>query len=224
MFRTFRFVLLLAVLLMPAVTLVAQNGFIEYLEGDVTLQRSGNRITPDFGDELQQGDVLVTGGDGLVIINIDDRGQVKLLPDTELILDSIQDDISVELKRGGVFSRLHRLGGKEFDLRAGSMVAGVRGTEFFTLFGKQVEDEPDVWLCVNEGVVGVSVPQVDPSGETLVREGEGINILAGKTITDPRFYEWTTELNWNMDPQAGSVADDTSAEALYDDLLDIDYD
>lgn len=224
MFRTPRFVLLLAVLFASVMSLTAQNGFIEYLEGEVTLQRGGNTFVPNFGDELEQGDIVITGEDGLVIINIDDRGQVKLLPGTELVLDSIQGDIAVELKSGAVFSRLHRLGGRKFDLRAGSMVAGVRGTEFFTLFGKQVDDERDVWLCVNEGAVGVSIPELDPESETLVKEGEGINILGGRTVTDPRFYEWTTELNWNMDPNAGPVTDGTRADALYDDLLDIDYD
>jgi len=57
-----------------------------------------------------------------------------------------------------------------------------------------------------------------------VREGEGINILDGVRLTDAQPYDWTRELNWNMDPDRGEVYDDTDLDQAYADLLDQDYD
>ncbi len=68
----------------------------------------------------------------------------------------------------------------------------------------------------------VTVPQTGES--TVVPKGEGVNILAGIRVTDPRFYEWTTELNWNFDPDSGEVIDETDLDQAYADLLDQDYD
>ncbi len=37
----------------------------------------------------------------------------------------------------------------------------------------------------------------------MTRRHEGINILSGRKLTDPVFYPWTKELNWNIDPDPG---------------------
>ena len=71
-----------------------------------------------------------------------------------------------------------------------------------------------VWLCVNDGTVEVAIAGTDDS--VLVNEGEGINILGGKELTDPEAYAWTKDLNWNTDPSAGNVKDETSLESAYD--------
>ena len=101
------------------------------------------------------------------------------------------------------------------------MVAGVRGTEFFVAYGRTVDIEPDIWLCVNEGSVDVAIVKTGES--VIVNEGEGINILAGNMLTTPEFYTWTEDLNWNTDPDSGSVLDDTNLDSAYSDLLDQDY-
>ena len=98
----------------------------------------------------------------------------------------------------------------------------MRGTEFFVAYGRTIEDEPDLWLCVNEGAVEVSVPSTGQS--VVVEEGEGINILAGLRTTEPKFYPWTLELNWNFDAESGGVFDDTDLDGAYADLLNQDYD
>jgi len=89
-------------------------------------------------------------------------------------------------------------------------------------FGRTVEEAPDIWLCVNSGSVEVSIQGTRRS--TVVEEGKGINIIAGKKLTRPRFYRWTRELNWNMNPAAGDIEDNTDLDQAYGDLLDQDYD
>jgi hypothetical protein len=73
-----------------------------------------------------------------------------------------------------------------------------------------VDDAADIWLCVNDGTVEVMIPETGDS--ILVNEGEGINILGGRALTAPEAYEWTKDLNWNTDPDAGNVKDETDLD------------
>jgi hypothetical protein len=89
-------------------------------------------------------------------------------------------------------------------------------------YGQTIEETPDLWLCVNEGSVEVALQTGENS--VLVTEGEGITIPAGKRLTNPRFYSWTENLNWNNDPGKGNLLDKTDLNAAYADLRDFDYD
>lgn len=203
------------------VVLYGQEGRIVYLEGDVSIRRGTVLLPADFGSRLQQGDSVSTGPDSVAIIRTDQGGEIKLREETVLRLDNLQEETRVHLDQGGLFSKIAKLIGRSYTVTTPSVAAGVRGTEFFIAYGRTVEENPDVWLCVNEGSVAVVV---DSGDEVLVNEGEGVNILSGSRITDPRFFPWTENLNWNTDPQAGEVRDTTDLDAAYSDLLDIDYD
>jgi hypothetical protein len=193
---------------------------ITYLEGDVEILRNGSIIFADFGSEILEGDVIETGFDSLAIISVERYGEIKLQEESQFQINNFRNQFSGNLQAGGVFANVNPLGDRNFDIRANNATAGVRGTQFFMAFGRTIDEEPDIWLCVNEGSVAVSTERK----QVLVNEGEGINILGGQDITDPRFYEWTLSLNWNTDPNSGDVKDDTDLDSLYSDLLDIDYD
>ena len=207
--------------------LILTTGILEaqaiatYVLGDVSIQRGSTRITADIGMDLEEGDTVHTGADGLAIISIDGRADLKMRENSVLTLDDIGERITVDLDRGGLFSRVRSAVGRNFNVRAQSVVAGVRGTEFFVAYGRTVEDAPDIWLCVNDGSVDVAVEDEEP---VVVNAGEGVNILAANRVTEPRFYPWTQDLNWNVDPDAGSVVDETNLDEAYSDLLDQDYD
>ena len=111
---------------------------------------------------------------------------------------------------------------KSYTVKAETVLAGVRGTEFFIAYGRKIEETSDVWLCVNEGSVAVSVQGQRKTA--VVKEGEGINIVAGNKLTKAKKYPWTKDLNWNTDPGRGDVKDNTSLDNAYSDLLDQDYD
>ena len=130
--------------------------------------------------------------------------------------------MEVSLNEGSLFSKIKRLLGLEYEVQTPTVVAGVRGTEFFMAYGRTEEDTPDLWLCVNEGTVEVAIDGKDES--VLVDEGEGITIPAGNRLTKPKFYPWTEELNWNTDPDKGDLADKTNLDAAYADLRNFDYD
>jgi len=199
----------------------SDDGTITYFDGDVSIRRDNILIEADFGLPVFQGDILETGRDSLLIIQLNSRGELKLRGNTILVLETIGKETLLLLNKGGVFSRVNRLVNGRFSVRTPSMVAGVRGTEFFVAYGRRVETEPDVWLCVNEGSVNVALTKTGES--VIVKEGEGINILSGRKLTEPVFYPWTEELNWNTDPDAGLVVDNTNLDSAYKDLLDKDY-
>ncbi len=209
------------IFLITAYGLSAQEGIVTYMEGDIQIQRDSDSFPADFGSDLFQGDKITTGTDSLVIIQLTSKGVLKLKENTVLVLEKVSRDTSLILDQGSVFSRVNKLVTGSFSVKTRSMVAGVRGTEFFIAFGKTIETEPDVWLCVNEGLVQVALVKTGES--VLVKEGEGINILSGKTLTNPEFYPWTKKLNWNTDPDKGTVEDTTDLNSAYTDLLDQDY-
>ena len=214
--------LFFTLLLITPALMSAQEGRIVYLEGQVTIARGATSLVADFGTPLRGGDEVSTGSSSTAVIRTDRGAEIKLREKTTLRLDSLTQETRVYLKKGGLFSRIARLFNSDtYTVTTPSVAAGVRGTRFFIAYGRTVEDAPDVWLCVNEGSVAVAVEEGNP---ITVNEGEGVNILAGKRITQPRFFPWTRGLNWNTDPEKGEVQDTTDLDAAYSDLLDIDYD
>ena len=218
--NTFLILFLLMVLTIQMAP-AAEGNSISYLEGEVMILQSGEELEGDFGLELFDGDRIITGDDGLVIIELGSSGVLKMKENSSLVLENTGSRTELSLKRGSLFSRVNKLAGNSFTLRTETVVAGVRGTEFFMAYGRSFREGEDIWLCVNEGTVEVGVSGTDDA--VLVREGEGISILGGRKLTDPRYYRWTDDLNWNSDPLEGSVEDNTSLDGVYTDLLDQDY-
>jgi ferric-dicitrate binding protein FerR (iron transport regulator) len=198
----------------------ALEGTVVYADGQVTVSRGGSESDASIGMQLDERDVVRTGSDAVAVISIGGEAEIKMRGNTTLSLDSLGDRVAVSLTQGSVFSRVTRRTIRDYTVRASSAVAGVRGTEFFVAYGRTIDEQPDIWLCVNEGSVEVAV-----AGSTVVVEqGKGLNIVAGARITPPRRYPWTRKLNWNTDTGAGAVRDVTNLEQAYADLLDQDYD
>ena len=217
------FVLTCAVLLaclLPA-ALFALNGQVVYTEGDVSIRSGSQTHDAALGDPLGPGDVITTAAESLAVIDLSNSTILKLRARTSLAIDSIGESTSVTLNAGGVFTHVLKKLTGQFSMRTATTVAGVRGTEFFMAYGRTIDALPDVWLCVNSGTVEVALPQI---GQTvLVKEGLGVNIVAGAKITTPRNYPWTRRLNWNMDSANGKVMDTTNLDEAYSDLLNQDY-
>jgi len=202
--------------------LEAAEGQVVYAIGAVEVHRAGSTLEAEPGLEVGPGDVVETGRDGTAILQLAGRVELKLRENTRLSLDSLDEaGVAVGLTRGSLFSRVTgRLSGR-YSVRTEAAVAGVRGTEFFVAYGRRIDELPDVWLCVNEGSVEVSIPRTAQT--VTVRQGEGINIVGGLKLTAPRRYPWTRRLNWNTDPAKGEVMDRTNLDQAYSDLLDQDY-
>jgi ferric-dicitrate binding protein FerR (iron transport regulator) len=213
--------LVLLLLLLPCAAF-AINGQVVYTEGDVAWRSGGQTRDAAIGDSLGAGDVIITGPMSLAVIDLANGTTVKLKEKTTLAIDSIGESTAVTLTAGAMFTTIVRKLTGRFSVQTQTAVAGVRGTEFFIAYGRTIDAQPDVWLCVNSGAVEVSIPE---TGQTVVvRQGLGINIVGGARITNPKSYPWTRKLNWNINPASGGVDDRTSLEQAYSDLLNQDYD
>ena len=217
----FSLLLTLLGLLLPGGLLAAQAQ-IAYLEGDVGVERGGAALAASIGMPLETGDFVITGATGIAIVALTPQTTIKTRENTRVRIEAVGDNARVNLTSGGLFSRIvgHLAG--SYEVTTPTTVAGVRGTEFFIAYGRTVEKAPDLWLCVNSGIVAVSIPQTGKS--VSVPAGKGINILSGIQLTDPRAYTWTKGLNWNMDPAKAPVLDNTKLDQAYTDLLNQDYD
>ena len=81
---------------------------------------------------------------------------------------------------------------------------GVRGTRFFTSYGiSKNQSKTDDWMCVDAGTVEVA--DITKKNSLMINSGEGILIDATKGLTEPKSYEWTKKLNWEMDPSKALV-------------------
>ncbi|HTP58388.1 MAG TPA: FecR family protein [Spirochaetia bacterium] len=219
--RGFLFMAIVALALIVPQAVAALDGKILYTEGTVTLTSGGAPQDAGPGATVSAGDVVSTGADGLAVVDLSNATQIKLRENTSVTIAALGGDTRVSLSAGALFTRiLGKLAGN-FSVQAGTTTAGVRGTEFFVAYGRTVDQQADVWLCVNSGTVDVSVASA--SQHVLVPAGKGINIVGGAKLTPPRGYHWTRSLNWNMDPSRGSVEDHTSMDQAYDDLLNHDY-
>lgn len=210
-------------LLIATLSHAADTAKLVHARGDVTLEAAGAGRLVKAGATLPTGAVLATGAGSSAIVALPDGSRLKLRESSRVrvVLPGARSpQTEVELRAGSVFARVaKRLAGSEFKVRAGTAVAAVRGTEFFTAFGRPGGDARDVWVCVGRGAVDVSA-----AGKTRpVREGEGVLIPGGSEVGKPKFYQWTKTLNWNMDPDAGDTEDATKLDAAYADLLDQDY-
>ena len=97
---------------------------------------------------------------------------------------------------------------------------GVRGTTFFASFGKK--ESTDIWMCVNEGVVGVHSSS-EKKGK-LVKAGEGVKIANGENTSKPKPLPWTKNLNWKFESEnAEELINKLNIEDAYSNPLDFYY-
>ncbi|MEK7859212.1 MAG: FecR family protein [Elusimicrobiota bacterium] len=193
--------------------------------GAVTIESAGQKRSGKAGAVLSSGDAVSTGAGATALLELGDSSKLKLGESSRIVLTLPgpgSRHTQAQLSFGSLFAKIaKRLPGAEFRVRTESSVAAVRGTEFFTAFGRKTRGRKDLWLCVKEGAVEVST---DASGKgVLVPEGKGILIEGERDISEPREFDWTKKLNWNMDPESGSLEDKTDLGAAYADLLDQDY-
>ncbi|TBR17983.1 hypothetical protein EPO15_15700 [bacterium] len=176
------------------------------------------------GDAAADGDTVKTGQKSSAIVEYPDGSRVKLRADTALKLAVPAEPAGVAgglLTLGGVFARVAKGQPGHFKMNTPTAVASVRGTEFFTAYGRPGKGGRDLWVCVGKGAVDLSA---SGSPEPMVvKEGEGVLLPGGKRTTKAQRYEWTKSLNWSMDAAEGDLTDSTNLDSAYADLRDHDY-
>lgn len=206
--------------LLAAAPAGATTGVIEALKGKVTVAAKGGKpAAVKAGASVPAGAQIETGKDAYALVALDDGSRIKLRDKSSVTLAAAKEGVTeVFLKLGSIFAKVKKKMKGEFHVRTPTALAAVRGTEFFTAYGRKKRKGHDLWLCVNEGAVEVAAG----GDSVLVKQGKGIVIANGTKLTPPESFDWTMNLNWNMDPSK-PLEDKTDLEGAYSDLLDQDY-
>lgn len=217
--------LLLAYGSLHAAEPAASSARLVHAGGDVTIEsKAGGRLAKS-GAALIEGDSVTTAAGATAIIELPDGSRLKLRASSRLAvtLPGPKSTLTeVFLSFGSVFAKVtKRRTGQQFNVRTPSAVAAVRGTEFFTAYGRAKGKSRDLWVCVNEGSVELETTKSKQG--LIVPAGQGVLIKSGLDLTKPQSYDWTKDLNWNMDAENGAVEDKTNLDGAYSDLLDQDY-
>ncbi len=203
---------ILLLVMMAAAPGFAQDVNVLSLKGAVTAGVKGELKPLKLGSRVADGQTVKTGPGALVILRYPDESRIKLKENTELVVRApaiIKEPRGVDLVVGAVFALVRKGQDGKFLVKTPVAVAGVRGTQFFTSYDK------NVWMCVEEGEVEMT--ELNHPAPVVVSAGMGIVVEKGKVIAPPKKYAWTKKLNWNMDPDKGDVTDKTVIEE-YDPL------
>lgn len=133
------------------------------------------------GDRLNIGDQIKTGSNGTVaLVFQDDLSQLKVRPDTEVIIGGRRNGREVEkmleLPLGRLWVEVTRRD-TEFRIATPTSVASVKGTDFWIV----VDEEGTTTVVTREGTVNLQNIQ---SGETAdVEPGvTGVSLLSGEVV------------------------------------------
>ena len=115
-------------------------GRVKVARGSVTIERTGRNLPATLGMTLQEGDVVVTGGDGSAGVTFNDDSLLSIGPDSALAIDRFAFDTTTHagrfdtsLRRGtlsAVSGKIARQSADAMKVRTPSTILGVRGTEF----------------------------------------------------------------------------------------------
>lgn len=136
--------LLFLIFLTASISLAAQNqsAVILYMEGTVDISRNGEYLdwqTIDIGTEIENYDLVETGSDGYVEIEVSTPVSpgvtLKIKPDTTFYFDTKEINgkrkTDFQLLAGSMGMKVQKLyNTSELDINVNNSVMGVRGTEF----------------------------------------------------------------------------------------------
>ncbi|MBS0617355.1 MAG: FecR domain-containing protein [Spirochaetes bacterium] len=220
-----KLLLSIAAALVAISALSAEGGKLTFVIGRVDIDKGSGWKKAAAKTALDEADKIRTGANSTAIIHLKSGATLKLKAHSQVTLQSIGNATVVDVSEGAVFSKINRREANQtFQIRAQTIVAAVRGTQFYFTYGKRERDnaKADLWLCVNEGKVNVTDSAT--ASNVNVNAGEGIIIPTDKKIPKPKPFEWTKKLNWNMDAAQGDVVDKTTLKGAYRNLERNNYD
>lgn len=158
-------------------SLSAQVGIVEFIDGEVSLTRSGTVLPSlDIGDPIENFDLIKTGASGQVIIALDKRtgmgGTLAVKPKSVF---SVKSEVlagspatEADMLAGSISVKAQKIAGSpSLRIRTTNTVMGIRGTQF------------DVVLSINDSLlVGCSEGRVVCEDE----EGRELEAVPGQTV------------------------------------------
>jgi hypothetical protein len=164
---------------------------IEKFQGVVSVEQKKHKTAPAAGLEMKAASSITTGSDGKVFVK-EGESEVWIGPNTHFTIVKLADSDKgtmgrFDILKGQIRAKFKRPSGPEafpYEIKARTIVAGVRGTEFFVAVSGDEEK-----VCTLEGLVRVT--SVKSSAESWdVPAGKG---LFAKPREMPKVRETTPE-------------------------------
>ena len=156
------------------------EGLVVFTSGDVFVNRNGVEEYLEIGDTLVQGDVVETAEESYCEIQLGEIAIVRMEQNSIVAMRTLftsegGSSMSVDLEDGQVLCKVRKLLEEDsFKVKAGTVVCGVRGTEF----GVSAKGEADVLLAVKEGAVAVTPASLEKVTELATGE-EALDEVVG---------------------------------------------
>ncbi|MGB9615401.1 MAG: FecR family protein, partial [Fervidobacterium sp.] len=126
---------------------------IESFRGSVAYKKEGKQVWESIKLDtiLQEGDEILTLEKAYVIVKFPDGSMTKITENTQVLFEKLRRAkdgrilVSIIIKKGGTYNVVQKMvAGSSFEVKAGSVTAGVRGTAFEL---SNVEEKPvlKVW-------------------------------------------------------------------------------
>ncbi len=151
--------------------------------GTVEVIRNGERIEAKKDMSLKQGDIVVTGEDGIAVIRYVDNSITRLSPESELkihklyqdVFDETKTEVEVELTQGRVWTQVVNTPSNEasFKVAAKDITANAQVTTSFDV--KHKEEDKGITVSVFDNEVEVTVQDVEAQAQ-VVQEGYAVEV------------------------------------------------
>lgn len=182
-----------------------------HIKGSAFVYRNNKDAKPlKKNDRIFKDDVLRTDKKSILILAMKDGSKIKLNPESIIQVEKIfqkgenkKKDSSLILEIGSLFINYVNKDKKNnsMHVRTKNIAMGVRGTEFFA--HKQEIDSDQVSMTVKEGNVKVRCKSTKEQVE--VTDGKGTIVDRRGRLLKPTKFEWSNKLNWNQNPNMGSL-------------------
>jgi hypothetical protein len=183
--RPFIIAILVALAFSAAAASYPNIGSIDYVEGGVSIGRSGKLISaPNIGDPILSGDLIKTQGDGLMIIamgkNTGMGGKVTVKARSALYIsvDTVKGEprTQIQMLTGAIGSKVSKLAGSPtMTVTTSSAVMAVRGTEYEVALSVNASDA--------EGSSQQAMLVTCTESKVAVNDGQGeVEVPAGKVL------------------------------------------
>jgi hypothetical protein len=171
---------------------VPKIGSIDYIEGSVSISRSGKVFSaPEIGDDLFSGDLIKTQADGKLVVALDKNTgmggtlTIKSRSALYLNLDELkgQPRTNIQLLTGAIGSKVNKLAGSPtVEVTTSSAVMAVRGTEYEVAVSVNADDSGGSQQAVVVVCTQSKVAVDDGQGEVEVGEGKVLEKRPGMRV------------------------------------------
>lgn len=189
-----------------ATAAMAQKANVVYVDGGVSIKSTAGKLrAADFGSQVSFGESVITGKDGMAELKLENGSEIRVSHNSVFSYTNVGTGAEsrqvLATTVGKVSYKLNKATGKKPLIQTNSMVAGVRGTEFTVMAGR----DGSVVLEVTEGIV-----DVESQGKmvTLVKD-EGVEVTPGMAPGE-KYALLGKELdfsNWNQGKTDAFLAD-----------------